>query len=93
MIGMRSFWNATLTFLFTPSSVSPNISRRSEWPRITYLQRSALSIWADTSPVYAPLASQCMFCAPRANSSRSDSMRVCTVRNDVAGGQTAISTC
>ena len=32
--------------------------------KITYSTPTAFSIWPETSPVYAPFSSQCMFCAP-----------------------------
>ena len=63
-IGLSWFFRAERTFLFTNSSLSPKRLRRSLCPRITCVVKIARSIGADTSPVKAPEASKCMFCAP-----------------------------
>ena len=55
--------STALAFRFTPSSVSPNSWRRSEWPRITYRQPTSFSMGADTSPVNAPCGSAWQFWA------------------------------
>ena len=53
-IGRRPFSSATRTFLLQASSVSLKYWRRSEWPMMTYLTPSSLSISAEISPVNAP---------------------------------------
>ena len=57
-IGVMPAPSTARSFFATISSVSPNSSRRSEWPTITYCTFSFASICGDTSPVYAPLFSQ-----------------------------------
>jgi limonene 1,2-monooxygenase len=57
-IGVISLPKTALTFLFTSSSVSPKISRRSECPTITCVTFSLASIGAETSPVNAPFCSK-----------------------------------
>ena len=65
-IGVMPAPRTARSFLATISSVSPNSSRRSEWPTITYFTLSFASIGALTSPVNAPSVSQWQFCAPSA---------------------------
>jgi len=82
-----------LTFLFTVSSVSPNSSRRSLWPTITYSTSSLGRKAADTSPVNAPFSSQWQFWAPTMMSHFFWSISVvCTERMSVNGGCTEMST-
>jgi len=50
-IGMSDASNAAATLRLTPSSVSPNNVRRSEWPTRPYFAPTSSSIAADTSPV------------------------------------------
>ncbi len=54
---MPCFWIAD-TLAATMSSVSPNSSRRSLCPAMTYLTSSLARNTGDTSPVNAPLSSQ-----------------------------------
>ena len=61
---------------FTSSFVSPNSSRRSEWPTMQYAQPISLSMGTDISPVKAPEGSQYTFCAPTAILVRSKSSTV-----------------
>jgi len=49
-IGVSPCRRAAAIFLFTPSSVSPKYSRRSECPMMTYWQNS-LTISGEISPV------------------------------------------
>ena len=53
---------------------------------------SAASISAETSPVKAPFASECTFCAASTYERRSASSSVCTDRSAVNGGQMTTST-
>src|SRR5580658_3152707 len=89
-IGLSWFLSAARTFLFTSSSVSPNRVLRSLCPRITWVAKSARSIGADISPVNAPDASKCMFCAPSLISE--PSIAPATASSAVNGGQMTIST-
>ena len=41
-MGSRPLSRATLVFFATPSSVSPKYCRRSEWPRITWVQMTSI---------------------------------------------------
>lgn len=50
-IGATPCLSAARTFLLTRSSVSPWISRRSEWPTTTQAQPSLASIGPEMSPV------------------------------------------
>src|ERR1700722_11425576 len=90
-MGVRPAASAALTFLLAISSVSPQNWRRSEWAIITDLHPASTSIPVDTSPVHAPSASQCTFCAameiavPRTASTEAASA--------VNGGATIISQC
>ena len=88
-IGVRPPSRAAHVLAATWSSVSP-AARRSEWPVITYSQPQAFSISALISPVWAPLASACTFCAP---SLTQPSLRVsATGIRLVNDGQISIST-
>ena len=58
MIGVICALNTAFTLRFTSSSVSPKISRRSEWPTITYFTLSFARNSGDTSPVNAPDSSK-----------------------------------
>ena len=60
-IGFNPCANADLIFLFTVSSVSAKYCLLSECPIITYSTPIDFNIGADTSPVYAPFSSQCIF--------------------------------
>ena len=91
-IGVMPLPRTALTLRFTISSVSPNSCRRSECPTITYAHARAWSMRGATSPVNAPFVSQCTFCAPSPNVSRSDWISVCTDRSAVNGGQITTST-
>ena len=62
-IGIRPASSAAGTFSASARSVSPKYSRRSECPSTTPWTSSSLSIGALTSPVNAPSAAWCMFCA------------------------------
>ena len=88
-MGLSPASRAARSFRFTTSSVSQKCCLRSECPRITYVQRSA-SIGADTSPVYAPRSSKCMFCAPTAVDEPSSASL--TAIRDTSGGQTTFPT-
>jgi hypothetical protein len=92
MIGVIPAAKTAFAFLFTVSSVSPKNCRRSECPTITCEHCSAWSMPGATSPVNAPLDSQCTFWAPSPNGSRSDWITVCTDRSAVNGGQITTST-
>ena len=59
-----AFANAAFIFLFTVSSVSLKYCLLSECPIITYSTPIDFSIFPETSPVYAPDSSKCIFCAP-----------------------------
>ena len=61
-IGVRPAARAAWTFMFTVSSVSPNIRRRSEWPMMAYSAPASFAMSALTSPVNAPCFSKWMFC-------------------------------
>ena len=64
-IGRSPAARAATARRLTPSSVSPNSWRRSEWPIITHWHATVNSIRGATSPVNAPSSSQWQFCAPR----------------------------
>jgi hypothetical protein len=55
--------SAAGTFCCSALSVSPNSSRRSEWPSSTPSMPTSQSIRAETSPVYGPPSDSCMVCA------------------------------
>ena len=92
MIGVIPWCRIAVALFATMSSVSPNSSRRSLWPQMTYLTSSLARNAGDTSPVNAPVSSQWQCCAPSRNGSLSASMLVCTVRRSVNGGWTLTST-
>ena len=75
---MGAIPSATSAFAlrFTSSFVSPNSSRRSEWPTMQYAQPISLSMGTEISPVKAPEGSQYTFCAPTAILVRSKSSTV-----------------
>jgi len=92
MIGVMPLARTAFTLRFTSSSVSPNSSRRSEWPTITTDTFILASIAGETSPVNAPFASQWQFCAPSAIGMSSDSRTVWMDLRSVNGGWTDTST-
>ena len=55
------FKNAAFIFLFTVSSVSLKYCLLSECPIITYSTFIDFNIFPETSPVYAPFSSKCIF--------------------------------
>src|SRR5256885_2001245 len=59
---------------------------------MTYWQPSLASIGPEMSPVYAPDWCGDRSCAPYPSSSRSPSIRVCTLRMSTNGGRTTTST-
>ena len=91
-MGVISCFRTALTLLFTISSVSPKISRRSECPTMTSDTDNLASIDGATSPVKAPFSSQWQCCAPMRMGLPSLSMVVCTERMSVNGGCTEMST-
>src|SRR3954454_8770521 len=62
-IGWSPASRAAGTFSCSARSVSLKYCRRSEWPSSTPFTPSSAIIGAETSPVYAPSGSWCMFCA------------------------------
>ena len=79
------------TLRFTSSFVSPNSSRRSEWPTIEHAQPISLIMGTDTSPVKAPFGSQYTFCAPTAILVLSKSSTVLAGLRSTNGGQMTMS--
>ena len=61
---IRPWANAALTLRATVSSVSLKNVRRSLWPSSTIEAPQSFTMSGETSPVHAPLSSQCMFWAP-----------------------------
>ncbi|TML06129.1 MAG: hypothetical protein E6G36_00505 [Actinobacteria bacterium] len=82
--------SAAWTRLATVSSVSPKYCLRSECPTIAPYTPSSRSISAETSPVYAPSASQCTFCAATAISVPASSWTA--TASETNGGHTTRST-
>jgi len=90
-IGISPAASAALVRALTVSSVSPKYWRRSLWPMITYSTPRSFSIAAEISPVYAPAASQCTFCAP--SFTFDPAQAAAAAFKSVKGGQTTTSTC
>ena len=63
-IGFNPYSNADFIFLFTVSSVSLKYCLLSECPIITYSTFIDFNFFGETSPVYAPFYSKCIFSAP-----------------------------
>ena len=82
--------SAAGTFSASARSVSPNCSRRSEWPSTTPCTPTSDSITGETSPVNAPSGSWCMFCAY--TSTREPRALSTIARRSVNGTQIATST-
>ena len=89
-MGLSWFFSALTTFLLMKASSSPKYARRSLWPRMTCVANSERSIGAEISPVNAPFASGCMFCAPSFTVEPSRALP--TASSEVNGGHTTIST-
>src|SRR5919199_1056461 len=87
--GLRPCCCAVLSFRRTTASFSEWRMRRSYWPTSTYWHRP-FSIRADTSPVYAPPLSVCVFWAPRPTPLPASSRATSVSHGN--GGQTTTST-
>src|SRR3954469_3148312 len=89
-IGSRPASKAAGILSCSARSVSLKYWRRSECPSSVPWTPSSFSIGADTSPVYAPSGSWCMFCASTFTSEPPRPSRVAA--SAVNGGQIATST-
>src|SRR3954447_6078818 len=89
-IGWSPASSAAGTFSWSARAVSLKYWRRSEWPSSTPFTPSSAIIGADTSPVYAPSGSWCMFWASTWTSEPPSASTVAA--SAVKGAQSASST-